>query len=532
MALLNIENLQIGFPRGIETPLAVNNVNLEVDQGEVIALVGESGSGKSVTAHSILQLLPASAKYLNGKIWFDGVDLLNLPDAAVREVRGKDIAMIFQEPMTALNPLQTVEKQITECIIESNRQRKIAPNTLRERVVSLLKKVKIDEPERRLRAYPHELSGGQRQRVMIAMAIANTPRLLIADEPTTALDVTVQHEIIELLRQISRDEGMAVLLITHDLNIVRHFAEKVAVMKDGEIVETGTTQQLFATPQHDYTRALLNTRSRHCEPIPADAPVLLSCNDLSVNYQIKSRHPFKKRFFRALSNASFDVRCGETLGIVGESGSGKSTLANAVLKLTRATGSIQFGDIELISLPEKQFRPHRKDLQMVFQDPFASLNPRMSVAHIVAEGFKAMSSVNNELSSDDLDATINSALQKVGLDPDIASRYPHEFSGGQRQRIAIARVLIMKPQLIVLDEPTSALDRSIQFQVLDLLANLQEEYSLSYLFISHDLGLVKDFCHSVLVIKDGEIVEQGNTEDVFNEPQNPYTQQLIDAALG
>jgi microcin C transport system ATP-binding protein len=523
--LLNITNLSTSFNTGNRQIDAVKNVSLTINAGETLALVGESGSGKSVLAHSILKLLPyPKAHHSNGEILFNGLDLLKTDYEHLRAVRGHEIAMIFQEPMTALNPLQTVENQIAECL-ESKQNLDKAQT--RKAVLELLHKVKIPQPETRLNSYPHELSGGQRQRVMIAMAIANRPQLLIADEPTTALDVTVQSEILSLLQTLQVETHMAILLITHDLNVVKHYANRVAVMKSGEIVETGETQGIFTACQHPYTKMLLTHEIQQKNPVPAEPKLLIEADNVSVNYRKGASSLFhKQEYFSAVKNASFKLNTGETLGIVGESGCGKSTLANAILKLVKSEGRITLAGDNISDLNEKAFRPLRKKIQIVFQDPFASLSPRMTIADIVGEGLR-----NKRIKKEAIDQEVIDVLNKVGLSPDMRFRYPHEFSGGQRQRIAIARAIIMKPDCIVLDEPTSALDRSVQFQVLDLLLQLQRELSLTYLFISHDLRLVKAFCHNVLVMKNGEIVESGNTETVFNTPGNPYTAQLIKATL-
>lgn len=532
--LLQVDNLTTTFKHHQKTVTAVNNISFSIKAGETLALVGESGSGKSVTAHSILKLLPyPNASHPTGTIMFNQHNLLSADESLLRATRGKDIAIIFQEPMTALNPLQTVEKQILECLLLSRTSSKTftkKPNKKqgKQLVLELLNKVKIHHPEDKLSCYPHELSGGQRQRVMIAMAIANQPKLLIADEPTTALDVTVQSEILKLLQSIQQESGMAILLITHNLNIVKHYANRVAVMRAGEIIETGSTDKIFNHAEHTYTRALLNTEIQAKNPAPPVTKILLQADNIDVDFRMGSTGLFKKTvYFRAVKNASFTLNCCETLGIVGESGSGKSTLVNAILKLVSYKGKVIFAGTDISKLKEKTFRPLRKNLQIIFQDPFASLSPRMTILDIVGEGLKANSHINKQVLKDE----VIKVLLKVGLQADIIYRYPHEFSGGQRQRIAIARALIMKPECIILDEPTSALDRSVQFQVLDLLLELQREYSLTYLFISHDLRLIRAFCHNVLVMKAGEIVECGNTEEIFTAPKSEYTRQLIDATL-
>jgi microcin C transport system ATP-binding protein len=524
--LLSITDLSTCFNKDADQITAVNHVSLNIKMGETLALVGESGSGKSVLAHSILQLLPyPKAHHPNGSIEFNGIDLLKANKDIIRAARGHDIAMIFQEPMTALNPLQTVEKQIAECL---HAKKSLNKSETKNAVIELLKKVQIPNPETRLKSYPHELSGGQRQRVMIAMAIANQPELLIADEPTTALDVTVQAEILNLLKNIQAETDMAILLITHDLNVVKHYADRVAVMKHGEIVESNTTKELFDNCQHPYTQMLLKHEIQEKNPETSEKKIVLNAKNITVKYRKGASSLFKKQdYFSAVKNASFTLNRGETLGIVGESGCGKSTLANAILKLVRSEGEIILDGDNISILNEKAFRPLRKKIQIVFQDPFASLSPRLNITEIVGEGLKS----HAKLSKSEIDAAVVEVLNKVGLDPSFRFRYPHEFSGGQRQRIAIARAIIMKPDCIVLDEPTSALDRSVQFQVLDLLLQLQRELSLTYLFISHDLRLVKAFCHNVLVMRHGEIVESGKTESVFTTPSNQYTAQLIKATL-
>ena len=532
LPLLSISNLSTRFNMGKQHIDAVKNLNLSINNGETIALVGESGSGKSVMAHSILKLLPyprachpSGTILFHGKDMSEGTDLLTLKGEPLRAIRGHEISMVFQEPMTALNPLQTIERQIAECIEAKHLLNK---NEIRNTVLDLLHKVKIADPQTRLNSYPHELSGGQRQRVMIAMAIANRPQLLIADEPTTALDVTVQAEILNLMKSLQAETGMAILLITHDLNIVKHYADHIAVMKSGEIVETGNTNTIFNTPQHPYTKMLLKHEIHQKNPIPAESRLLIEAHNVSVKYRKGTSSLFhRQEYLTAVKNASFQLNTGETLGIVGESGCGKSTLANAIIRLVKSEGRIMLGHDNISAMSEKAFRPLRKKIQIVFQDPFASLSPRMTINDIVGEGLKHLET----LETADIEKSVVDVLEKVGLNPEDRFRYPHEFSGGQRQRIAIARAIIMEPECIILDEPTSALDRSVQFQVLDLLLQLQRELSLTYLFISHDLRLVKDFCHHVLVMRNGEIVESGNTDVIFTHPQNAYTRQLIEATL-
>jgi microcin C transport system ATP-binding protein len=523
-SLLTIENLSVAFATENGTNTVVHDLSLSLNKGESVAIVGESGSGKSVSAHSILRLLPyPKASHPSGLIIYKGDDLLQATEQTLRNVRGKSIAMIFQEPMTALNPLHTIEKQIGENL----RSKRLSKQEKRQEVLELLEQVQIPNPREKLNSYPHQLSGGQRQRVMIAMAIANKPDILIADEPTTALDVTVQNEILALLKNIQQQYGMAVLLISHDLAMVKRFSDRVYVMHQGLCVEQGKTQDIFDNPQHAYTQGLLENRIVKAQLANSESKLLLQAEKLTVKYPLPSTRPFQKRFFTAARDVSFTLACQQSLGIVGESGSGKSTIANALLKLIDANGLIDFDGVKISELTEKQFRPMRQNLQAVFQDPFASLSPRMTVADIIGEGLKyikgwSQQRINNKVAE---------CLLCVGLTIDDAKRYPHEFSGGQRQRIAIARAIAMEPKCIILDEPTSALDRNVQFQVLELLADLQQRLNLSFVFISHDLHLVKSFCHDVLVMKDGHVVEYGTSDAVFNTPQNPYTQQLIASSL-
>lgn len=527
-ALLSIKNLSTQFVQGDKIVNAVNNVNFDIYPGETVALVGESGSGKSVTAHSILKLLPyPSARHPSGEVWFEQQQLLALKPNKLRAIRGHSIGMIFQEPLTALNPLHTVGQQIGEII---SLHRGLQGRALQARIVELLEQVEMPNPQQKFKAYPHELSGGQRQRVMIAMAIANEPELLIADEPTTALDVTVQAQILALLNTIQQRMGMAILIITHDLNVVKNFADRVLVMQQGELVESNRTQSLFENPQHAYTQSLLAAEPSG-DPVKLsenNVPVLLSTDHLQVDFALPKKWFFQQAdYFTAVAGASVSIKKGETLGVVGESGSGKSTLAMAILRLVHSSGAITFQQQRIDQFDQQQLRPLRKDLQIVFQDPFGSLSPRLCVADIISEGL----SVHQQLSAEQREQQVIDVLTEVGLDPNIRYRYPHEFSGGQRQRIAIARAIILQPKLIILDEPTSALDRSVQVQVLDLLKFLQEKYQLSYLFISHDLQVVRSISHHTIVMKAGEIVESGSSEQLFKQPQHPYTQQLLAAAL-
>ncbi|MBD3642400.1 MAG: ABC transporter ATP-binding protein [Marinobacter sp.] len=522
--LLQISNLSISFD---QAPPVVESLSFSVRQGETIALVGESGSGKSISALSVLRLLDARhASYPSGEIHFRGENLLNASDKRLRQIRGREISMIFQEPMTSLNPLHTVEKQIGETLALHKGMRE---KQARERTIELLHLVGIKNPESRLKSYPHQLSGGQKQRVMIAMALANEPDLLIADEPTTALDVTVQKQVLELLKSLQKKLGMAILLITHDLSIVRRYADRVVVMEQGRLVEHAETARLFDQPEHSYTRKLLDAEPPEA-PLPAEgaSEILLSVSDLDVRFPIKKSLFGKVReYFPAVQQASFELSRGQTLGIVGESGSGKTTIGHALLKLTASTGRFRLGGDELSGLNQKEFRPYRKRIQIVFQDPFGSLSPRMSIAEIVGEGLE----IHDPEGKDDHEQQVIRALTDVGLDPEARHRYPHEFSGGQRQRIAIARALVLQPDLIILDEPTSALDRTVQKQVIQLLRDIQSRYGLSYIFISHDLAVVRALSHKLLVLQHGEIVEYGDAADIFRSPKQRYTQELLNAAL-
>jgi len=502
----------------------VHNVSFDVHAGETVAIVGESGSGKSVTALSTVSLLPDNA-VITGDATYLGEQMLGAEQKTLRRIRGNDISFIFQEPMTSLNPLHTIEKQVAESLALHQR---ITGAKARARILELLKKVGIDNPETRLEAYPHQLSGGQRQRIMIAMALANKPDLLIADEPTTALDVTIQAQILELLANLQRREGMGMLFITHDLNIVRRISDRVCVMQNGEIVESGPTKDIFDNPQHDYTRKLLAAGAAgQPAPLPTDARTVLSVEDLRVWFPIK-RGILRRTVghIKAVNQASFTINAGETLGIVGESGSGKTTIALAILRLISSEGAIRFQGQDIAALKNAQMRPLRKDIQIVFQDPFGSLSPRMTVEQIIAEGL----GVHEVETGQNTRQLVVDILREVGLDPAMMERYPHEFSGGQRQRIAIARAMILRPGLLVLDEPTSALDMTVQSQIVDLLRELQEKHRLAYLFISHDLKVVRALSHKVLVMKDGDVVESGDVQQVFQDPQTRYTRELMAAA--
>tara|TARA_R110002020_G_scaffold285595_2_gene501120 strand:+ start:646 stop:2295 length:1650 start_codon:yes stop_codon:yes gene_type:complete len=526
--LLSVRDLSVAFHQGGESQTAVDHISFEIRRGETVALVGESGSGKSVSALSVLKLLPyPSASHPSGEILFKGQDLLCAPESHIRDVRGNDITMIFQEPMTSLNPLQSVEKQIAEIL---HLHQVIKPDEARRQVLELLTQVGIRDPETRLASYPHQLSGGQRQRVMIAMALANRPELLIADEPTTALDVTVQAQILELLRDLKHQHGMAMLFITHDLGIVRKFADRVCVMTDGKIVETGPTREIFANPQHAYTRHLLAAEPKG-EP-PQRKP---AAHDVMRAQDIKVWFPVKQGFLRrtvdhvkAVDGLSLKLKAGQTLGVVGESGSGKTTLGLALMRLIRSEGEIFFEDQPLHARSFKEMRPLRSAMQVVFQDPFGSLSPRMSIADIVGEGLAIHAP---DLSARERDSRVAGALEEVGLDAATRWRYPHEFSGGQRQRVAIARAMVLKPRFVMLDEPTSALDMSVQAQVVDLLRELQARHNLAYLFISHDLKVVRALANDVIVMRAGKVVEQGTADKIFDHPETDYTKALMAAAF-
>ncbi|MGN6703063.1 MAG: ABC transporter ATP-binding protein [Burkholderiaceae bacterium] len=520
MSLLAVDNLRVAFGERA----VVHDVSFSIAPGEKFALVGESGSGKTVTALSVLRL-NHDARY-GGSIRFDGQDVLTKSEAALRALRGKDAAMIFQEPMTALNPLFTVGNQIAEVLmLHEGLSAKAAAN----RAVALLDKTGIPEPARRALAYPHQLSGGQRQRAMIAMALACRPKLLIADEPTTALDVTIQAQILALLDDLQREENMAVLMITHDLNLVRHFADRVGVMQQGRLIETAPTAELFAHPREPYTRALLASRpERMVEPVVAGAPPLLEASQVRCRFAIL-RGWFRHTDFVAVDHADLHVARGETLGIVGESGSGKSTLGLALLRLSaaRVDGRVTFEGNDLLTMPLSALRPLRARMQIVVQDPFASLSPRRTIEQIVGEGLALH---RPGLTREALRRAVADALAEVGLPADALPRYPHEFSGGQRQRIAIARALVLEPDLLVLDEPTSSLDVSVQRQVLQLLSELQRRHGIAYLFVSHDLAVIRAVAHRVMVMQNGKVVESGPTEQVLTHPVHPYTQRLIAAA--
>ncbi|WP_371732419.1 ABC transporter ATP-binding protein [Azospirillum sp. TSH58] len=525
--LLQVRNLHVEFRSGGGAMHAVKGVSFDIAKGETLALVGESGSGKSVTALSILQLLPyPMARHPQGSIRFRGTELVGAEEKVLRNVRGDRIAMIFQEPMTSLNPLHSIERQINETLFL---HKGLSRAAARKRTLELLRLVGLPNPEKRLNAYPHELSGGQRQRVMIAMALANEPDLLIADEPTTALDVTIQAQILELLKDLQRRFGMALLLITHDLGVVRKMADRVCVMNQGEIVEQAEVADIFARPQHPYTRKLLAAEPKG-DPLtpPADAPEIMAADNLKVWFPIKKG--LLRRtvdHVRAVDGVSVNVRQGHTVGVVGESGSGKTTLGLALLRLHASEGAIRFDGKDIQGWQAKRLRGLRREMQVVFQDPYGSLSPRLSVGQIIGEGL----TIHGIGSGAERDAMVAKALEEVGLDPSSRHRYPHEFSGGQRQRIAIARALVLKPKFVVLDEPTSALDMSVQAQIVDLLRDIQARNNLAYLFISHDLRVVRALSSHVIVMKDGKVVEQGPTRRIFEEPREEYTRALLAAAL-
>ncbi len=528
--LLTIENLSVAFPAEDRTVEAVKNVSLTIARGETLALVGESGSGKSVTALAMVGLLPDTAQ-VTGSVKYAGAEMIGASRRELMQVRGNDISFIFQEPMTSLNPLHTIEKQLAESLAL---HQGVVGRQARGRIIELLNQVGLRDPEERLGAWPHQLSGGQRQRVMIAMALANKPDLLIADEPTTALDVTIQAQILALLADLQRAQGLSMLFITHDLGIVRKVARRVAVMKEGEIVETGPTAEVFENPQHPYTKMLLAAEPRgRPDPVPADTRPLIEGRKVRVWF------PVKRGFFRrttghikACTDIDIDLSSGETLGVVGESGSGKTTLGLALMRLIGSQGRITFEGRDIHALRKRDLRALRRDMQIVFQDPYGSLSPRMSIAEIIAEGLGVHglgeAAKSGPISRRD---AVAEAMEEVGLDPATMDRYPHEFSGGQRQRIAIARAMALKPRFVVLDEPTSALDMSVQAQIVDLLRELQDRHNLAYLFISHDLKVVRALADEVIVMRDGNVVEAGSADQIFDDPKTDYTRALMAAAF-
>jgi len=526
--LLDIRNLSVTFGTGAGEIEAVKKASFTINKGETVALVGESGSGKSVTALSVMQLLPYPlARHPEGSITFEGEELVNAPDRRMREIRGDRISMIFQEPLTSLNPLHSIERQISEVLLL---HKKMTPEQAQARVVELLTLVGLEEATTRLSALPHEFSGGQQQRVMIAMALANEPDILIADEPTTALDVTVQAQVLKLLKELQDKLHMAILFITHDLGIVRSMADRVCVMNDGEIVEQGETEQVFERPEHPYTRHLLAAEPKgRPDPGPEGAADVMTGTDVKVWF------PVKKGLLRrtvghvkAVDGITVGIRAGHTLGVVGESGSGKSTLGRALLRLEKSDGAIRFEDRNIQGLTFKDLRPLRREIQIVFQDPFGSLSPRLSIGQIIEEGLLVHGLGG---AFEERRRIIGEALEEVGLEPDMQDRYPHEFSGGQRQRISIARAIVLRPKFIVLDEPTSALDMSVQAQIVELLRELQIHHNLAYMFISHDLKVVRAVSHDIIVMKEGRVVEAGPAEQVIDDPSDPYTKALMASAF-
>ncbi|PID46962.1 MAG: microcin ABC transporter ATP-binding protein [Proteobacteria bacterium] len=524
--LVEIEQLDVQFKMGDTVNPVVKNVSFDIRRGETLALVGESGSGKTVTAMSILKLLPSPpAQWPSGEIRYDGHNVLALSDSRLRAMRGYQVGVIFQEPMMSLNPLHTVGKQIAE-VLKIHKGLSMAK--AEPLILKWLERVGIADPHEKIHSYPHQLSGGQQQRVMIAMALVNEPELLIADEPTTALDVTIQAQILDLINDLKQELGMSVLFITHDLAVVRHFSDRVVVMKGGEVMEQGDTEALFENPQHPYTQALLQTlHVRRSDTVAENATELLSVDDLKVWFPIQ-KGVFRKTVghVKAVDGISFNLKQGESLGIVGESGSGKTTLAHALLKLVPSEGNYRFEGKAMADLDNNTMRPFRRSMQLIFQDPYGSLSPRMSIEEIIGEGLE----IHNIGTPESRQAKVIETMELVELDPSWRNRYPNEFSGGQRQRIAIARALIMEPKLVILDEPTSALDRTIQLQVVDLLLKLQRQKGLTYIFITHDLMIVQAMCHNVLVMHKGKVVETGSTQAIFDSPQQAYTKELLSAA--
>ncbi|MEZ5535611.1 MAG: ABC transporter ATP-binding protein [Thiolinea sp.] len=524
--LVSLKNLSVRFKQGSTAQQVVNAISFDIQRGETLALVGESGSGKTVTAMSILRLLPSPPASWQGEILFDGRNVLDMPESALRFMRGNDVGVIFQEPMMSLNPLHTVEKQLAEVLYLHKR---MPLKKARPLIEEWLNRVGIENPQEKMKSYPHQLSGGQQQRVMIAMALINEPDLLIADEPTTALDVTIQAQILELINELKRELGMSVLFITHDLAVVKQVADRVAVMCKGDLVELNDAQTLFSSPQHPYTQKLLGAfHARREDSIKADAPALMQVDDLKVWFPIQ-RGVLRKTvgYVKAVDGISFTLQQGEALGIVGESGSGKTTLTHALLRLVNSEGRYTFNDKVLSELEGDDLRPFRRAMQLIFQDPYGSLSPRMSVGQIIGEGLE----IHNIGTPAERHARVLETMKLVELSPEWIDRYPNEFSGGQRQRIAIARALIMEPELVVLDEPTSALDRTIQAQVIELLIRLQHEKNLTYIFITHDLGVVQAMCHNVLVIQKGKLVEAGPVREIFDNPQQEYTKRLLASVL-
>ena len=521
--LLEIKNLSVDFKLRENIFRAVDNISFEIDKNQTLALVGESGSGKSVTAMSILKLLPypKAMHPKNSKIIFEGKNILEFDNKSLRQIRGNIVTMIFQEPMTSLNPFHRVGDQIIEAIITHS---KTSKKEAKNKAFELLELVEIPDLSRRFKSFPHELSGGQRQRVMIAMALVNNPKLLIADEPTTALDVTIQAQILDLMSKLQKELGMSILFITHDLGLVDKFSDKVAVMKEGKIVEIGETKKVFTNPKEEYTKLLLASIPQEKTTIKSEPKPLVEISDLDVFYRIESQNIFKENYFHAVKNVNLKINKKTTIGLVGESGSGKSTLGRAIANLLPYKGSVIFDGKEISSIKDRSIR---KDIQIIFQDPYGSLSPRLTVGDIIGEGLD----IHMNLSKKERNDLIEQTMKEVELDPKYRFKYPHEFSGGQRQRIAIARSIILKPKFIILDEPTSALDRSIQIQIIDLLKSLQEKYSLTYLFISHDLKVIRAMSDRILVMQNGEMVEEGNAKSIFEKPKEEYTRELLSAAI-
>ena len=521
--LLEIKNLSVDFKLRENVFRAVDNISFEIDENQTLALVGESGSGKSVTAMSILKLLPypKAMHPKNSKIIFEGENILEFDNKSLRQVRGNIVSMIFQEPMTSLNPFHRVGDQIIEAIVTHS---KTSKKEAKNKAFELLELVEIPDLLRRFKSFPHELSGGQRQRVMIAMALVNNPKLLIADEPTTALDVTIQAQILDLMSKLQKELGMSILFITHDLGLVDKFSDKVAVMKEGKIVEIGETKKVFTNPKEEYTKLLLASIPKEKTKIKSEPKPLVEISDLDVFYRIESQNIFKENYFHAVKNVNLKINKKTTIGLVGESGSGKSTLGRAIANLLPYKGSVIFDGKEISSIKDRSVR---KDIQIIFQDPYGSLSPRLTVGDIIGEGLD----IHMNLSKKERNDLIEQTMREVELDPKYRFKYPHEFSGGQRQRIAIARSIILKPKFIILDEPTSALDRSIQIQIIDLLKSLQEKYSLTYLFISHDLKVIRAMSDRILVMQNGEMVEEGNAKSIFEKPKEEYTRELLSAAI-
>ncbi|PIE35578.1 microcin ABC transporter ATP-binding protein [candidate division KSB3 bacterium] len=527
MPLVDVKNLYIGFRKGEQLQEVVHGVDFCINKHETLALVGESGAGKSLSAQSILRLVPETRiTYPHGEILFEGRDVLQFCEDELRALRGNEVGMIFQEPMSSLNPLHTIEKQLNETLML---HKGLSFSQASSKALEWLNRVGIREVEKRLKAFPHQLSGGERQRVMIAMALLNEPKLLIADEPTTALDVTIQAQILDLIKDLQQEFGMAILFITHDLGIVRQIADRVVVMQDGNVVETEKTDRLFRQPQHPYTQKLLNSEPQGEPPeVNLEAEPMIRLHDVKVWFPIQKGVLRRTHgYVKAVNGLTLSIRKGQTLGVIGESGSGKTTLGKAILRLESSKGDIFFEQNPLQQLKEQSLRPLRRQMQIIFQDPFGSLNPRMSVEQIIDEGLK-FHKIGDAQSQAQL---IIDTLQEVGLDPERRYQFPHEFSGGERQRIAIARALVLRPKFIVLDEPTSSLDRSIQFQVIQLLQHIQKKYDLTYMFISHDLKLVKTFCHELIIMKNGQAVEAGPTREILDNPQHAYTQKLLATAF-